>query len=284
MNNTIGYLLKWGQAQLIHSQTDTPKLDIELLLLAASKSQALSKIDLVVNPQIILSQENISLFESYVKRRMIGEPIAFILGHQPFWSLDLLVSHQTLMPRPETELLIEIVLEKMQGQKSQSVLDLGTGTGAIALSLAKEKPHWSITATDINSETLEIAKKNAVLHHLDQVVFKLGSWFEAVEGSQFSVIVSNPPYIAQDDPHLQHPALAYEPLGALVSGTDGLKDIQNIIKQAPLFLKKGGLLVLEHGYNQKMAVQKLLSDSGFKNIASRTDLSGVERSTFGSWL
>lgn len=283
MNNTIGYLFTWGQTQLINSKTDTPKLDTELLLLAAAKPYGVSKIDLVVNPQIILAQDNISIFESYVKRRILGEPIALILGHQPFWSLDLLVSHQTLIPRPETELLIEIVLEKMQG-KAESVLDLGTGTGAIALSLAKEKPHWSIIATDINSKTLEIAQKNAALNHLDQVVFKLGSWFEAVPGSQFSVIVSNPPYIAQDDPHLNHPALSFEPQRALVSGKSGLQDIQKIIEQAPFFLKKGGLLVLEHGYDQKIAVQNLLYESGFTHIETRPDLSGLDRSTFGFWF
>lgn len=283
IDTSLKGVLAWGLKQLSQTPTDTPQLDVEILLLAAAESEHVLKIDFYQNPEIILSEVSLSSFKDSIKRRCRGEPVALIVGHQAFWSLDLKVSEDTLIPRPETELLIEIILEKCSSQ-SESILDLGTGSGAIALSLAKERPTWSITATDIYPQTLEIAQQNAILNHLNHVVFKLGSWFEMFKSNPtplFSVIVSNPPYIAQNDPHLSHATLSFEPKRALVSGETGLKDIAHIIKQAPLFLKAGGLLVLEHGYDQKVAVQALFKQAGFAYIETRLDLAGLDRATFG---
>ena len=282
IETSLSGLLAWGREQLRDKPSDSPNLDVELLLLSVMKIEGLSKKDLYIRPDTILPKDNTTRFIKMIQRRALGEPVASILGHQGFWSLDLWVSKDTLIPRPETELLVEIILEKGQ-QNYQSVLDLGTGTGAIALALAKERPNWLITATDIHPETLEMAQKNAQLNHLEQVVFKLGAWFEAVSQSHFSIIVSNPPYIAEGDPHLNHPALSFEPKRALVSGPTGLNDITKIIQQAPLFLEEKGLLLLEHGYDQKEAVQALFKEAGFLQIETRKDLAGLDRVTFGVW-
>lgn len=280
MNNIQG-LFTWGVQQLIDKPTDTPKLDAERLLLEVLQVRGISKIDFYTQPQRAVPNSDIIQFEKFIKRRALGEPVASIIGHQAFWSLALKVSPDTLIPRPETELLVEIILEKRKALKA-SVLDLGTGTGAIALALAKERSSWSITATDISQETLEIAKQNAKFNNLD-INFRLGSWFEAVPNQVFSIIVSNPPYIAEGDSHLNHPNLSFEPRRALVSGDRGLKDIREIIHDAPLFLQPQGLLVLEHGYDQKLAVQSLFAEFGFTAIETQKDLSGLDRCTFGFW-
>lgn len=280
MDKHLSRVLAWGIEQLSQAPTDTPELDAQLLLLAATQTQGISKIDFYKNQELIVSDSNVVVFENYIKRRTTGEPVALILKHQAFWTLDLQVSEDTLVPRPETELLIEIILEKCPLQEV-SVLDLGTGSGAIALALACERPHWSVMATDIYPKTLEMAKQNAILHNLNHVVFKLGAWFEAVPDERFLVIVSNPPYIDPQDHHLEHPSLSFEPKRALISENKGLQDIAHIIQKAPLFLKKGGLLVLEHGYDQKIAVQGLFRKAGFVQIETRLDLAGLDRATLG---
>lgn len=279
--DNIRDLLIWGKQQLIGKPTDTPHLDAERLLLELIQVEGISKLAFYTEPTRTVSKECIAQFMSYIQRRALGEPVASIIGHQAFWSLDLRVSADTLIPRPETELLIEIILEKRKDAQ-ESVLDLGTGTGAIALSLAKERPNWSITATDISQAALEIAQQNAKLNNIN-IHFKLGNWFDAISSSDpvFSIIVSNPPYIAQGDPHLNHPNLSFEPQSALMSAEKGLKDIRQIIQHAPLFLKPKGLLVLEHGYDQKLAVQTLFAESEFIDIETRKDLTGLERCTFG---
>jgi len=309
VNNTIGYWFDWGTDLLyevakknnewnaeynILPVNQSPQLDAEYLLLAAVNSSTdsldskISKIDILAYPEKTLSTNSIICFQNYIARRQQGEPLAFILGYQPFWKLNLLVSPHTLIPRADTELLVEIILEKM-GKTPQRVLDLGTGTGAIALSLAQERPDWSIVATDAKPSIIKLAKKNAEYNHIvlndpGELIFKVGSWFEALEDeSLFSVIVSNPPYIAQNDPHLKQSTLLFEPLSALASGPEGLDALSHIIHHAPRFLKKGGLLVLEHGYNQKEAIQHLLCRAGFQNIETRVDLGGMDRATIG-WL
>ncbi|GAB3045089.1 peptide chain release factor N(5)-glutamine methyltransferase [Acinetobacter apis] len=206
------------------------------------------------------------------------EPIAYILGTQPFWTLDLKVTKDTLVPRPDTEVLIETVLGLSLDNEGISVLDLGTGTGAIALALASEYPKWSILATDIYLPTLNVAKENALRHQLSHVQFICSEWYAQIPKQQFDLIVSNPPYIAENDQHLLQ--LTAEPSRALVSVGNGLADIQTIITQAVDWLTQNGWLVIEHGYDQKHAVQDIFLSAGFSSIETIPDYAGNDRVTF----
>ena len=207
-------------------------------------------------------------------------PLAYLLGHREFWSLDLKVTEDTLIPRPDTETLVEEAL----AEEFKSALDLGTGTGAIILSLKKERPYAHCVAVELNPRTLEIAKENALLNKL-HVDFRLGFWFEPLEkGEIFDLIVSNPPYIEENDPHLRQNGLNFEPQGALVSGPQGLDDLKIIIANAPKFLKKGGRLLVEHGFNQGAAVRELFFKASFSEVKTICDLGGNERVTCGRYL
>jgi release factor glutamine methyltransferase len=218
-------------------------------------------------------------FLDAIQRIEAGEPLAYITGSQPFWTLDLKVTKDTLVPRPDTEVLVETVLH-LSLQSHAKVLDMGTGTGAIALSLASERPNWDITATDIYLPTLEVAKENASVHGLTQVKFQLGSWFDALEMNAepiFDLIVSNPPYIDAVDDHMQY--LATEPERALVADHHGLADLETIIAQAIDWLKPNGWVVLEHGYDQAKAVQDIFAAYHFIEIRTVKDYGGNDRVT-----
>lgn len=256
----------------------TARLDVELLLAAAlGKPRSF----LHTWPERIVSTEAAQAFEGYLKRRRAGEPVAYILGQQGFWNIDLEVATHTLIPRPETEMLVETALELVPGAIPHRLLDLGTGTGAIALSLAKDRPQWTVTAVDRVEEAVELAERNRQRLHLDNARVLQSHWFSAVEGQRFDVILSNPPYIASSDPHLVEGDVRFEPSSALVSGADGLDDLRLIVSQAPEHLEAGGWLLLEHGYDQGPAVRELLSLHGFEQIQTRRDLSDHERITFG---
>ena len=244
-------------------------------------------------------------FERLINRRLQGDPIAYILGYREFFGLHLKVSSDTLIPRPDTETLVEIALKKTASHPSfprkresilnlnpkmdsrfhandeLSILDLGTGTGAIALALAKNAPQANITAVDASEKTLNIALENALNLNLHNVSFVLSNWFTNLAPRTFDLIVSNPPYIEENDIHLSQGDVRFEPISALVSGIDGLNDIRNIIAHAPQFLKPSGWLMLEHGYNQATNVRQLLLAAGFINIETQQDLGGNERVTFG---
>ncbi|WP_315076211.1 peptide chain release factor N(5)-glutamine methyltransferase [Acinetobacter guillouiae] len=209
-----------------------------------------------------------------------GEPLAYVTGSQPFWTLDLTVTRDTLVPRPDTEVLVETVLN-LDLPEDTRMVDLGTGTGAIALSLASERPNWSIIATDIYEPTLEVALHNAEKHDLGQVKFFLGSWFKALNRQFFDVIVSNPPYIDADDEHMPH--LASEPERALVAEQHGLADIEHIVQQGKKWLATQGWIVLEHGYDQAEAVQNIFKGAGFKQVRTVKDYGGNDRVTLGQW-
>jgi release factor glutamine methyltransferase len=256
----------------------TARLDVELLLAAAlGKPRSF----LHTWPERIVSTEAAQAFDGFLKRRRTGEPVAYILGQQGFWNIDLEVATHTLIPRPETEMLVETALELLPGAIPHRLLDLGTGTGAIALSLAKDRPQWSVTAVDRVDDAVELAERNRQRLQLDNAHVMRSHWFSAVDGQRFDLILSNPPYIASNDPHLVEGDVRFEPSSALVSGTDGLDDLRLIVSQAPAHLEAGGWLLLEHGYDQGPAVRELLSRHGFEQIQTRRDLGEHERITFG---
>lgn len=238
----------------------------------------LSALELRMRSLQVLSSEQEQAYLEGLVRLAQGEPLAYITGSQPFWSLDLIVTKDTLVPRPDTEILIETVLE-LTLPKHSNVVDLGTGTGAIALSLAKERPDWRVLATDIYQPTLDIAAKNAQKHQLDWVEFVCGAWYEAIPAQRFDLIVSNPPYIDADDVHMQH--LATEPRRALVADHQGLSDLEHIIKQAPQWLNVDAWLVLEHGYDQGNAVRQIFSAAGFAQVQTVKDYGGNDRISLG---
>ncbi|WP_048441240.1 peptide chain release factor N(5)-glutamine methyltransferase [Caenimonas sp. SL110] len=213
-------------------------------------------------------------------RRVAGEPLAYIVGRKEFFGLDLLVDARVLVPRPDTEVLVEWALDLLPQQLPCKVVDLGTGSGAIALALKHQRPLALVDAVDSSAGALEVAQVNARRLGL-QVTFQLGSWLRA-STSRYDLIVSNPPYIRADDSHLA--ALVAEPLSALASGTDGLDDLRQIIGQAPSHLTGGGWLLLEHGWDQAPAVRDLLATAGFTEVATRRDLAGHERCSGGRWL
>lgn len=255
----------------------TARLDIELLLAAAiGKSRSY----LHTWPERIVSSEAALTFAGYLQRRSAGEPVAYILGQQGFWKLDLEVAPHTLIPRPDTELLVEVALQLLPATPLQ-VLDLGTGSGAIALALASERPAWQVTAVDRVPEAVALAERNRQRLQLDNVTVRASHWFDALPAQRFDLIVSNPPYIAEQDPHLVAGDVRFEPSSALVAGNDGLDDLRLIIAQAPQHLLPGGWLLLEHGYDQAAAVRELLARQAFERIESRVDLGGHERISLG---
>ncbi|MEB4592386.1 peptide chain release factor N(5)-glutamine methyltransferase [Candidatus Thiothrix sp. Deng01] len=233
-------------------------------------------------PEKEVGQTLAAEFTRLVDARERGVPVAHLTGFREFWTLNLKVTPDTLIPRPETELLVETALTKLAGK--QVVLDLGTGTGAIALALACEVPALHIIAADIFPTALAVAKENAQAHAIRNVQFILSDWFDALPAQRFDLIVSNPPYIEVQDPHLAQGDVRFEPPGALVSGDDGLHDIRRIIQDAPQWLANGGWLLLEHGYNQGLAVTGLLCSAGFQAVRCLPDLAGNDRVSLGQWL
>ncbi|MGE7990176.1 peptide chain release factor N(5)-glutamine methyltransferase [Pseudomonas sp. NPDC089554] len=262
-------------AQLPDSPTE--RLDAELLLAAAlGKSRSF----LHTWPERIVSSEAADTFASYLARRRAGEPVAYILGQQGFWKLDLEVAPHTLIPRPETELLVEAALELVPATPAK-VLDLGTGTGAIALALASERPAWQVTAVDRIEDAVALAERNRQRLNLGNAKVLASHWYDSLVGERYDLILSNPPYIATQDPHLSAGDVRFEPSSALVAGSDGLDDLRVIVAQAPQHLLPGGWLLLEHGYDQAEAVRGLLTQHGFVEVSSRHDLAGHTRISLG---
>lgn len=263
-------------ASLSHA---SPELEAALLLchlLGVTRSH------LFAWPDKSLTQQQQANYEHLIQRRLAGEPIAYITGEREFWSLRLQVNEQTLIPRPETELLVERALAHLVETDRPGIADLGTGSGAIALALASERADALIHASDRSAAALEVARGNSQRHDLTNLRFFQGDWFEALPAQQrYQLIVSNPPYIEAADPHLGQGDLPREPRQALVSGADGLADIRLIANQAPAHLVEGGWLLLEHGYSQGEAVRRILHEAGFVQVRTLSDLAGQPRLSEG---
>jgi len=228
-----------------------------------------------------VADADMAAFHALLARRVAGEPVAYLLGHRGFWTLDLGVSPATLIPRPETELLVELALARLPADTALAVADLGTGSGAIALALASERPHAAVTATDLSAAALDVARGNAARNGLARVRFVQGAWFEPLQGERFDLIASNPPYIASNDPHLQQGDLRHEPATALASGIDGLDDIRHIVAAAGAHLLPGGWLLIEHGWDQGAAIRALFEQAGFAQVHTERDLEQRDRVTRG---
>lgn len=274
--------LNCAQALAAAQTLGLDRLDAQLLLLHVLGRAETERGWLLAHDGDLLTDEAADRFRQLSLRRAAGEPLAYIVGHKEFFGLQLQVDPRVLVPRPDTETLVDWALERLavQGLPADAqVLDLGTGSGAIALALKKTRPALAVTAVDASADALAVASTNALAQNL-AISFVEGSWLAPVSG-QFHLIASNPPYVAEGDSHLA--ALTHEPLGALTAGSDGLDDIRAIIALAPPHLHAGGWLLLEHGYDQAAAVRTLLTQRGFALVQSRTDLAGTERCSGGCW-
>lgn len=258
--------------------TPTPRLDAEVLLRHASGA---TRARLLAYPEEKLSETVRDAYAAMVERRRRGEPVAYITGRREFWSLELAVSPATLIPRPETELLVERALARIRPAADGWVADLGTGSGAVALALGAERRALSILATDRSAAALAVARANAKRLRIANVRFCVADWCEALAEGRFEAIVSNPPYVRTNDPHLKEGDLRFEPPGALVAGPDGLDALRAIAAGAHARLVPGGWLLLEHGHDQGRAVRALLGEHGYRDVRTYTDLSGRERVTEG---
>jgi len=270
---TINEALQWARNQLVTASTLRP--DIESLLCHVLQCPVSRLISYPEQPLTAIQQQQ---FVSLIEQRRQGVPVAHLTGSRGFWSLDIGVNQHTLIPRPDTELLVSLALEKIQS--GMRVADLGTGSGAIALAIKAERDDIWMLASDYSEPALQQAKHNAVKNHLN-VHFLRGQWLEAMQPASLNLIVSNPPYIRSDDPHLTSGDLRFEPLTALASGADGLQDIRQLVHQAAIILKPQGWLMVEHGYDQSQAVQTLFQQAGFTGIQAFQDYGQQDRVVIG---
>lgn len=273
MAASIATLLRNAHTRLT-AVSDTPRLEAEVLLAYALQKP---RSHLHAWPAHILDSEQVCSFIELVERRLTGEPVAYILGRREFWSLDLMVTSATLIPRPETERLVELALERIPRDRPMRVADLGTGSGAIALAIARERPQSQVVATDLSMAALQLAERNARRLAIHNIGFFQGDWCSALGAACFNAIVANPPYLPLSDYHLEQGDLRFEPRTALTAGHDGLDAIRLIAAGAMDNLYPGGWLLLEHGYDQGEKVAALLSTHGFETIGDHKDDSGINR-------
>jgi release factor glutamine methyltransferase len=280
MATEISRLLEEGIARL-GRVADQPRHEAEILLAAALDKP---RSWLIAHPeQRILDCDATDRYESHVTRRAHGEPIAYILGEKEFWSLPLEVTPDVLIPRPETELAVERALAHLPADAPGRVLDLAAGSGAIALAIAHERPRLQVIGTDLSAAAVDVARRNALRLHLANVEFRTGDWYAPVAGEHFTVVVSNPPYIAEDDPRVERAVRRYEPHAALFAGADGLEALRVVVTGGARQLCAGGWLVVEHGDTQGAEVRALCSRAGFEEVTTHRDLAGLERCTEGRW-
>ncbi len=261
---------------VLSGTSSTPRLDAEVLVMHAC---GIGRSELITHQETPLTGGQLNKLEDLLARRKQGEPVAYIIGAREFWSMELNVTPATLIPRPETELLVEKALEHIPRDAEWTLADLGTGSGALALAIVKERPRCRVIAIDNSPAALEVAKSNAKKFNLANVEFREGDWFAPLIGASFDMIVSNPPYIRAGDPHLTQGDVRFEPATALVSGADGLDAIHQIASQAQQYLKPGGWLLLEHGLDQANAIHVLLQHTSWHRITSYRDLAGHQRVT-----
>ena len=260
----------WKQANF-----KTDRLELDILL---SKVTGRSRAEIIASPQMTLSNNQLKRLKDDLRTLEAGTPFAYLVGKKEFFGIELEVSESVLVPRPETELLVEMVLTI--APKNATLLDLGTGSGAIALAIAKERPDIKVSASDFSATALEIARKNARSLNLNLTFFH-SNWYESLPRKKWDLLVSNPPYVSESDPHLD--ALEKEPKEALVSGTDGLEAIRHIVRGSSCFLNPQGHLLIEHGFNQSEAVSRIFVANSFKNVVSAKDYSGIERVKLGKF-
>ncbi|MCK8081600.1 peptide chain release factor N(5)-glutamine methyltransferase [Vibrio sp. 1CM24A] len=279
---TVESALKAAIVKLQEGDNTSPSIDAAVLLChALDKPRSY----LLTWPEKHLTSEQESEFNALLKRRLTGEPVAYIIGEREFWSLPLKVSPSTLIPRPDTERLVEVALDKTYG-KQGAILDLGTGTGAIALALASEMPNRQVTGIDLRPEAQLLATENAQRLNITNATFLHGSWFEPLSSEdvvKFSLIISNPPYIEKNDPHLSQGDVRFEPITALVAEEKGLADIRYISENARGFLENEGWLAFEHGYDQGLAVREIMQALGYLDVVTEKDYGGNDRVTLGRY-
>lgn len=275
---TIQKLLRDATLHL-KSISDTPQLDVECLLLHVLKKP---RAFLYAHGDESLNDPQLAAFQTLLHDRLKGTPIAYIIGEREFWSKSVWVTPDTLIPRPETECLIEVALSLLGSRDDCIVLDLGTGSGAIAIALASEKPTWTIYATDKSHAALQIANKNIQRYDLKNIQLIHSDWFKNIPVRPFHLIISNPPYLAAHDPHQYQGGLQFEPKEALLSGTDGLDAIRVIVQTSKHYLHHNGLLLIEHGYDQHAQVREIFDLAGYKNINSWEDAHKIKRAC-GGW-
>ncbi|ARU93787.1 peptide chain release factor N(5)-glutamine methyltransferase [Tatumella citrea] len=269
-----------AHSRVVLQHSESPKRDGEILLgYVLEKSRSW----LIAFDDTILTASQLAQLDELLNRRQQGEPVAHLLGEREFWSLPLKVNNSTLIPRPDTEVLVEVALELLPETPCE-VLDLGTGSGAIALALGSERPDCVVTGVDRVAEAVELAQQNAAQLALNHCHFRQSNWFSQLPASRYQLIVSNPPYIDADDYHLQQGDVRFEPLSALVAEEGGLADLRHIIEQSRDWLHSDGWLVLEHGWQQGEAVRQLLQHSGYRQVATRNDYAGNPRVSYGQFI
>lgn len=281
--NTISDAIRLSCLILQHNQSNllfnAPNLEAKIFVEHACRK---SSVQLITQGDELLSNEQKHQLLSFIKRRIDGHPVAYIVKHQAFWTLDLMVSENTLIPRADSELLVETAVS-LSLEEEAKVIDLGTGTGAIALAIKSEKPSWQISGIDFTTEIIQLAISNAKKNKLE-AVFKVSNWFSALGAERFDLIVSNPPYVETESDWLHKGDVRFEPDSALTSGIDGLDDIKHIVASSNGFLNNKGYLMLEHGHLQAKAIRILMQEAGFVRVLTKQDLNGLDRVTLGQYF
>ncbi|MFQ3243571.1 MAG: release factor glutamine methyltransferase [Arenicella sp.] len=263
----------------LYDTTETPRIDSEVLMQHVLQKDIAW---LIGYGDTLASADHSMAFYDLIAKRHSGQPVAYLIGWRDFWTLRLTVNENVLIPRPDTETLVEEALERLSKDRSVDVLELGTGSGAIALSIAKERPLANVIAIEYHDKALELAKQNGLNNNVTNVEFRLSDWFASIDQSErFDLIASNPPYVDPNDPHLQRGDLRFEPITALTAPENGLADIRNIIEAAPSYLKDNGWIIVEHGFNQAKEVAELLGKNGFSQITLHKDINQLPRCTCG---
>ncbi len=269
------------QARSLQQLSESWRLDAELLLAAVLER---GREYLYTWPDQELSESQSAAFAASLNRRMTGEPVAYIVGKQAFWDFELVVNPAVLIPRPETELLVETALKLLDDAAAAAVLDLGTGSGAIALALGAHNANWAVTAVDSSAAALRVARENARLLQISNIEFIETSWCDGLPLARFDLIAANPPYVQKDDKHLGEGSLPFEPIAALVAEENGLADIRAIAAQAMHCLKPNAWLLIEHGYQQREAAEKIVRDAGYANVECLQDVAGLDRLTMAQYI